>query len=102
MRDYERCTLLEIEYKTHSVNGNPSYYVAFLDSEGHYKRGYTASDSSSGYTIKNYRYAVEEKPVIYLDYHFTQKKGTLIVDSIRDNTPEEAKKRYLAEVELSI
>lgn len=90
MSDYEKCTLLSVEYKTTSYYGNPSYYIAFLDEKGNYKRGYTASNASAGYTIKNYRNAMNGSP-IYLRYHYTRTKGTLIIDGIKHNTPEQAK-----------
>ena len=88
-RGYEKCMLLSVEYKSTSTVGNPSYWVYFTDSEGKFHRGYTASNSSSGYTIRNYRYC-DEGQVIYLDYHFTRKTGSCIIDCIKHNTPEEA------------
>lgn len=88
-RDYEKCRLYSIEYKNHSYYGNPSYWVAFADSEGNYHRGYTASNSGAGYTIQNYRYA-ENGQTIYLDYHFT-KKGTCIIDCIKHDSPSDMK-----------
>lgn len=99
MKDYERCTLLSVEYKNTSTVGNPSYWICFLDSEGHFHRAYTASNSSAGYTIKNYRYA--ENQVIYMTYHFT-KNDACIVDCIKHNSPSEAQKEYLMEVEKTI
>lgn len=87
MRTYEKCKLLSVEYRNHSTCGNPSYWVAFEDSEGRYHRGYTGSNSSAGYTIKNYRYT-DSGSVIYLKYHFTRKTGACIIDYISDNTGE--------------
>ena len=94
MRDYEKCILHSVEYKNTSTVGNPSYWVCFTDSEGNFHRGYTGSNSSSGYTIQNYKYAAGS--VIYLDYHFTRKTGACIIDCIRDNTPEAAAAREAA------
>lgn len=88
MTNYEKCTLLSVEYKTTSYYGNPSYYIAFLDSKGNYKRGYTSSNASSGYTASNYKYSTNAP--IFLEYHETR-AGNLIVDRIKHNTPEQAK-----------
>ena len=88
-RVYEKCMLHSVEYRNTSVLGNPSYWVCFTDSEGNFHRAYTGSNSSSGYTIKNYRNC-DSGAVIYMRYHFTKKNGTCIIDSIRDNTPEAA------------
>lgn len=87
-REYEKCILHSVEYRNTSTVGNPSYWVYFTDSEGEFHRGYTASNSSSGYTIRNYRNLSEI--VIYLKYHFTRKNGACIIDYIKHNTPEEA------------
>ena len=88
-REYEKCMLHSVEYKNTSTLGNPSYWVLFTDSEGEFHRAYTGSNSSAGYTIKNYRYC-DSGAVIYMRYHFTKKNGTCIIDCIRDNTPEAA------------
>ena len=85
-RGYEKCILHSVEYKSTSTVGNPSYWVYFTDSEGEFHRGYTGSNSSSGYTIRNYRNGI----VIYMKYHFTRKTGACIIDCIKHNTPEEA------------
>lgn len=89
MRDWEKCTLHNVERKGTSYYGNPSYWIYFSDSEGHFHAGYTASNSSAGYTASNYKYC-DEGQVIYLDYHFTKKKGTCIIDCIKHNSPTEA------------
>ena len=86
-REYEKCILHSVEYKSTSTVGNPSYWVYFTDSEGKFQRGYTGSNSSSGYVIKNYRNLSEI--VIYMKYHFTRKTGSCIIDCIKLNTPEE-------------
>ena len=88
-REYEKCMLHSVEYKSTSTVGNPSYWVYFTDSEGEFHRGYTGSNSSAGYTIRNYRYC-DSGTVIYMKYHFTRKTGACIIDFIKHNTPEEA------------
>ena len=88
-REYEKCMLHSVEYKSTSTMGNPSYWVFFTDSQGEFQRGYTGSNSSSGYTIRNYRYC-DSGTVIYMKYHFTRKTGSCIIDFIKHNTPEEA------------
>ena len=87
-REYEKCILHSVEYKSTSTMGNPSYWVCFTDSEGNFQRGYTGSNSSSGYTISNYRNLSEI--VIYTKYDFTRQTGACIIDYIKHNTPEEA------------
>ena len=88
-REYEKCMLHSVEYKSTSTMGNPSYWVYFTDPEGKFQRGYTGSNSSAGYTIKNYRYC-DSGAVIYMKYHFTRKTGSCIIDFIKHNTPEGA------------
>lgn len=97
-RDYEKCILHSVEYKNHSTLGNPSYWVCFTDSEGNFHRGYTGSNSSSGYTIQNYRHA-ESGQVIYLKYHFTRKNDTCIIDCIKHDHREDAIKEAESEKE---
>ena len=89
VRKYEKCVLHSVEYRNTSAAGNPSCWVCFTDSKGKFRRGYTRSNSSSGYTIMNYRYC-DSGTVIYMKYHFTRKTGACIIDCIRHNTPEEA------------
>lgn len=88
-REYEKCMLHSVEYRNTSKMGNPSYWVFFTDSEGKFQRGYTGSNSSSGYEIENYRYC-NSGTVIYMKYHFTRKTGSCIIDFIKHNMPEEA------------
>ena len=88
-REYEKCMLHSVEYRNASTVGNPSYWVYFTDSEGNFQRGYTGSNSSSGYVIRNYRNL--NGIVIYMKYHFTRKTGACIIDCIKHNTPEETK-----------
>lgn len=88
-RGYEKCMLLSVEYKSRSTVGNPSYWVYFTDSKGEFHRGYTGSNSVSGYKIENYRYC-DSGSVIYMKYHFTRKTGACVIDFIKHNTPEEA------------
>ena len=73
MRDWQKCTLHKVERKGTSYYGNPSYWIYFSDSEGNFHAGYTAINSSAGYTASNYKYC-DEGQVIFLDYHFTKKK----------------------------
>lgn len=87
-REYEKCMLHSVEYRNTSTVGNPSYWVYFTDSEGYFQRGYTGSNSSSGYTIRNYRNL--SGIVIYMKYHFTRKTRSCIIDCIKHNTPEGA------------
>ena len=89
MTNFEKCTLHSVERKGTSYCGNPSYYIYFSDSKGHFHYGYTASNSSSSYIASNYRYC-DEGQIIYLDYHFTKKKGTCIIDCIKHVSPTEA------------
>ena len=86
-REYEKCILDLVEYRNTSTMGNPSYWVYFTDSKGKFQRGHTGSNSSTGYTIKNYRNICGI--VIYMKYHFTR-NGSCIIDFIKHNTPEEA------------
>ena len=85
---FEKCTVLKVEYRNTSYYGNNSYWVNFLDSEGHFERGYTSPNASCGCTVTNYRYA-EGKP-IFLEYHL--KGGRCIIDSIQHDSPGEAEK----------
>ena len=92
-REYEKCILHSVEYKSTSTVGNPSYWVYFTDPEGKFHCGYTGSNSSSGYTIRNYRSGT----VIYMKYHFTRKTGACVIDFIKHNAPEEASREAEAE-----
>ena len=94
-REYEKCMLHSVEYRNTSTVGNPSYWVYFTDSEGEFHRGYTGSNSSSGYVIRNYRNGM----VIYMEYHFTRKTGSCIIDCIKHVTPEGAAREAAREAE---
>ena len=94
-REYEKCMLHSVEYKSTSTMGNPSYWVYFTDSEGEFHRGYTGSNSSSGYKISNYRNGI----VIYMKYHFTRKTGACVIDCIKHTTPEGAAREAAREAE---
>ena len=96
VREYEKCMLHSVEYRNTSTVGNPSYWVCFTDSKGKFQRGYTGSNSSSGYTINNYRYC-DSEAVIYLKYHFTRKTGACVIDCIKHNSPTEAAREAEAE-----
>lgn len=86
--EYEKCILHLVEYKNKSLLGNPSYWVCFTDSKGKFHQGYTMSNSSAGYEIKNYRNC-NSGTIIYLKYHFTRKTGQCVIDSIKHNAPTE-------------
>lgn len=96
---FEKCKLYNIDFKSLSNYGNPSYWISFSDSEGRYCRGYTASNSCAGYTASNYKYCQVDQ-IIYLAYHFT-KKGTCIIDSIQYTTPEQATTAAKIELETN-
>lgn len=85
---FEKCTLYKVVRKGISINGNPSYWVYFSDSKDGLHAGYTASDSTAGYIAANYKNFSNQ--VIYLDYHFTKKKGDCVIDRIKHDLPEEA------------
>ena len=94
-REYEKCMLHSVEYRNTSTVGNPSYWVYFTDSKGEFHCSYTGSNSSSGYTIKNYR-CCDPGAIIYLKYHFTRKTGACIIDCIKHNSPAEAAREAVA------
>lgn len=73
-----KITVKGTEYKCTSLNGNPSYWVYFEDSTGNFKKAYTASDASAGYSIQNYH-----NEVIDVDYHYT-KKDKMVIDLIHN------------------
>ena len=77
-----------MESRNKSTVGNPSYWVYFTDSEGEFQRGYTSTNSSSGYVIRNYRNL--SGIVIYMKYHFTRKTRACAIDCIKPNTPQAA------------
>lgn len=82
--EYEKCILLNVEYKNKSILGNPSYWVCFTDSNGKFHHGYTKSNSGAGYEIKNY-HNCDSGTIIYLKYHFTRKTGQCVIDCIKHN-----------------
>ena len=87
MKDFEKCKVLKVEYRNTSYYGNNSYWLNFLNCEGHFERGYTSPNASCGYTVQNYR----EGDTIFLRYHYTR-GGKCIIDSIKHNLPDEAEK----------
>lgn len=87
MKDFEKCKVLKVEYRNTSYYGNNSYWLNFLNCEGHFERGYTSPNASCCYTVLNYR----EGDTIFLRYHYT-KGGKCIIDSIKHNLPDEAEK----------
>ena len=58
----------DIQYKCHSVYGNPSYYVHIRDEKGYDFWGYTGSNCAIGYGISGYN------PCLYYEftYHITK------------------------------
>ena len=86
---FKKCTLYKVVRKGISLNGNPSYWVYFSDTKGDFHASYTASDSTAGYIAANYQNC-NKNQVIYLDYHFTKKKGDCVIDRIKHVLPEEA------------
>ena len=88
--EYEKCILRLVEYKNKSILGNPSYWVCFTDAEGKMHHGYTMSNSSAGYEIKNYCNR-ESGTIIYLKYHFTRKTGQCVIDCIKHNSLTDVK-----------
>lgn len=87
MKDFEKCTVLKVEYRNNSYFGNNSYWLNFLNCEGHFERGYTSPNAACGYTVQNYRGG----DTIFLRYHYT-KGGKCVIDSIKHNLPDEAEK----------
>ena len=86
---FEKCILFKVVRKGISLNGNPSYWIYFSDSKDDFHAGYTASDSTAGYTATNYQNCSKDQ-VIYLAYKKKKKKGDCIIDRIKHNLPEEA------------
>lgn len=86
---FEKCILFKVVRKGTSINGNPSYWIYFSDAKGDFHAGYTASDSTAGYIAENYQNCSKDQ-VIYLDYHFTRKKGDCVIDIIKHLSPKEA------------
>ena len=71
-----------VERKSISVNGNPSYWIEFEPkyslSELRLNKGFTASDASCGYTATNF---VDKE--CNIEYHFTR-SGNLIIDTMKE------------------
>lgn len=70
-------TILEVEYKSTSYYGNPSYYVYMTDEEGEFYKAQTASNSSCAYGIRNFK-----KEKVEVIYHYTQ-KSTMIINYVK-------------------
>lgn len=71
--------LVCIERKHNSVYGNPTWYCLFVDSNGNYLRGKTASNAMIGYELG---YSSEGK-TFNIEYHYT-KSGNTVFDRIND------------------
>lgn len=69
--------LLGYEHLNCSYYGNPRYYGVFIDSEGNYLRGKTASNAACAYGFLNYIDKARE-----ITYHETR-TGNIIFDYIK-------------------
>lgn len=64
--------ILRTKWKSCSINGNPSYWVTFLNEDtGEELEGYTGTDCACGYGIKN-------SNINYVEYHYTA-TGNIII-----------------------
>lgn len=68
-------TITKVEYKNHSINGNPCYWVCFT-ANGFERVGRTATDAACGYGCANH---VGRE--VTLTYHETR-NGNIIIDFI--------------------
>lgn len=66
----------EINWKSTSVNGNPSYWVFLQDHEGHVRKGYTGSDYRIGDGIRNF----QRDEHVTLTCHYTRNGNMIIED----------------------
>ena len=64
--------------KCTSVNGNPSYWVEFVEKDRSALKGYTASDAQCGYIASNLA-----NKLCKIEYHYTQ-KGSIIIDDMKE------------------
>lgn len=67
----------EVQFRNHSIYGNPSYYITFENETGEEITGYTAANSSCAYGAKN----PDLKEFAYIEYHST-KGGKIVIDYI--------------------
>ena len=64
-------------YRNTSVDGNPSYYVAFENEKGETIKGYTAPNAACAYGCTN----SEFREFACIVYH-TTKGGKIVIDNI--------------------
>lgn len=83
MQEY---TILKLERKNNSVNGNPKYEVYFLDSDGNFDHATTKSDASFCYGITNGMYTTDDPRVVaQLSFNRTGKiDGYKLVKQLRE------------------
>lgn len=67
----------DVQFRNHSVYGNPSYYITFENEKGEEITGYTAPNSSCAYGCTN----SELREFACIVYHIT-KGGKVIIDNI--------------------
>ena len=67
----------DVQYRNHSVCGNPSYYITFEDEKGEEITGYTKPNAECAYGCKN----PELREFAYIEYHVT-KGGKIVIDMI--------------------
>ena len=67
----------DVQFRNHSICGNPSYYVLFEDEKENIIIGYTAPNAECAYGCKN----PELKEFAYIEYHTTN-SGKIVIDYI--------------------
>ena len=70
-------TIISLKRGNNSYYGNPSYFVGLADKDNNIYYAKTASNSSLGYSISNYKI----NDTLNFKYHFT-KAGNMILNSI--------------------
>lgn len=75
----EVVTFNDCQYKTTSYYGNPSYWVYFRDAQNTFRSGYTGSNCSCAYSVRNHK----DGDKVLITYHFT-KTGSLIITNIKE------------------
>lgn len=78
MKNYvEIVKILDYQYKTTSIYGNPSYWVWF-EKDNTVNCGYTGSNCVCGYAVRNYK----KNDTIEIIYHYT-KTGSIIITDMK-------------------
>ena len=67
-----------VERKGISVNGNPSYWIEFVEKDSSVLKGYTASNAQCGYIASNLA-----NKFCKIEYH-NSKKGSIIIDTMEE------------------